>query len=317
MEMPGRKYNPQNYRYGFNGKENDRSGEWGLGLVQDYGFRLYNPGLGRFLSVDPLRAAFPSESSYLYAGNSPIQLIDLEGGFKWPGDKKMQKEWEQRYPNITTILKDVKRLMTESPRTMAALQKYSAGQLTLDIVKKDLEYGSGPIIEPVEMSNFPGFSGYMFYDRSNPKNSKIQLSMPKLDALEALLKSDANNLEKLKGILPVYGTLIEEYTTYGDAQDGYSAIEDEYGNVSSPKRPELSYNETYRPDDNFDEGRAAKVEVLGQVAGNPDMAEQIIYRRMQGKKDWQPGNPGSKTGQRVFPEEKDPSVLPRVPSEIK
>jgi RHS repeat-associated protein len=79
MEMPGRKYNPQGYRYGFNGKENDRSGEWGLGLVQDYGFRLYNPGLGRFLSVDPLTESYPWNSTYAFAENRPIDGIDLEG----------------------------------------------------------------------------------------------------------------------------------------------------------------------------------------------------------------------------------------------
>jgi RHS repeat-associated protein len=79
MEMPGRKYNPQGYRYGFNGKENDRSGEWGLGLVQDYGFRLYNPGLGRFLSVDPLRESYPWYTPYQFAGNKPIVAIDLDG----------------------------------------------------------------------------------------------------------------------------------------------------------------------------------------------------------------------------------------------
>jgi RHS repeat-associated protein len=79
MEMPGRKYNPQGYRYGFNGKENDRSGEWGLGLVQDYGFRLYNPGLGRFLSVDPLTEKYPELTTYQFASNTPIQAIDLDG----------------------------------------------------------------------------------------------------------------------------------------------------------------------------------------------------------------------------------------------
>jgi RHS repeat-associated protein len=79
MEMPGRKYNPQGYRYGFNGKENDRSGEWGLGLVQDYGFRLYNPGLGRFLSVDPLTESYPELTPYQFASNTPIWAIDLDG----------------------------------------------------------------------------------------------------------------------------------------------------------------------------------------------------------------------------------------------
>ncbi len=41
------------YRYGFNGKENDNEVK-GEGNQQDYGFRIYDPRLGRFLSVDPL-----------------------------------------------------------------------------------------------------------------------------------------------------------------------------------------------------------------------------------------------------------------------
>jgi RHS repeat-associated protein len=93
MEMPGRKYNPQGYRYGFNGKENDRSGEWGLGLVQDYGFRLYNPGLGRFLSVDPLTTSFPWNSTYAFAENRPIDGIDLEGGEFLRVSSKMEELW--------------------------------------------------------------------------------------------------------------------------------------------------------------------------------------------------------------------------------
>jgi RHS repeat-associated protein len=79
MEMPGRKYNPQGYRYGFNGKENDRSGEWGLGLVQDYGARIYSPGLGRWLSTDPLEAKYPMYSPYVGMGDNPMVFIDADG----------------------------------------------------------------------------------------------------------------------------------------------------------------------------------------------------------------------------------------------
>ena len=61
-------------RFGYNGKENDKT----LG-VQDYGFRLYKPELGRFLSQDPLRKKYPANSSYPFSENSPICSIDLEG----------------------------------------------------------------------------------------------------------------------------------------------------------------------------------------------------------------------------------------------
>ena len=47
--------------------------------MQDYGFRLYNPGLGRFLSVDPLAPSYPWYTPYQFAGNKPINSIDLDG----------------------------------------------------------------------------------------------------------------------------------------------------------------------------------------------------------------------------------------------
>ncbi|MEI7596921.1 MAG: RHS repeat-associated core domain-containing protein [Bacteroidota bacterium] len=62
------------YRYGFNGKEND--GETG---TQDYGFRIYNPAIAKFLSVDPLTAKYPELTPYQFASNTPIQSIDLDG----------------------------------------------------------------------------------------------------------------------------------------------------------------------------------------------------------------------------------------------
>ncbi len=64
-------------RYGFNGKEND---SWGTsGLVQDYGFRIYIPALGKFMSVDPLADGYPWYTPYQFAGNMPIWAIDLDG----------------------------------------------------------------------------------------------------------------------------------------------------------------------------------------------------------------------------------------------
>ncbi|HVX91113.1 MAG TPA: thrombospondin type 3 repeat-containing protein [Candidatus Paceibacterota bacterium] len=60
MAQPGREMNIAGGRYGYNGKEMDN--DWnngtavtgGEGNSNDYGFRTYDPRLGRFLSVDPL-----------------------------------------------------------------------------------------------------------------------------------------------------------------------------------------------------------------------------------------------------------------------
>src|SRR5688572_20970558 len=58
MLQPGRKYSAGgDYRYGFNGKENDDEVK-GEGNQQDYGMRIYDPRVGRFLTLDPLTRSF-------------------------------------------------------------------------------------------------------------------------------------------------------------------------------------------------------------------------------------------------------------------
>ena len=70
------------FRYGYNGKENDK--DWGTGLIQDYGFRLYNPAIARFLSVDPITKDYPELTPYQFASNKPINSIDLDGKLPFP-----------------------------------------------------------------------------------------------------------------------------------------------------------------------------------------------------------------------------------------
>ncbi len=79
MLQQGRKYSSGNgYRYGFNGKENDKEGK-GDGNQQDYGMRIYDPRLGKFYSVDPLTKKYPHYTPYSFAGNKPIRYIDRDG----------------------------------------------------------------------------------------------------------------------------------------------------------------------------------------------------------------------------------------------
>ncbi|MGD1918138.1 MAG: RHS repeat domain-containing protein [Pleurocapsa sp.] len=79
LDMPGRMMSSEDYRRGGNGKEADRNKEWGGGVHYDYGFRIYDPGIGKFLSVDPLAASYPYYTPYQFAGNSVIENIDLDG----------------------------------------------------------------------------------------------------------------------------------------------------------------------------------------------------------------------------------------------
>jgi RHS repeat-associated protein len=78
MLMPGRKFESSEYRYGFNGKERDNEVK-GEGAQYDYGFRIYDPRTGQWLSIDPLASKYPAESPYLYTGGNPIFYADPDG----------------------------------------------------------------------------------------------------------------------------------------------------------------------------------------------------------------------------------------------
>jgi len=49
----------------------------------DYGMRVYDPRIGKFLSVDPLTGKYPWYSPFQYGGNTPIQAIDRDGLEEW------------------------------------------------------------------------------------------------------------------------------------------------------------------------------------------------------------------------------------------
>lgn len=79
--MPGRSFTATGqtgYRYGFNGKENDNEVK-GAGNSLDFGARIYDSRLGRWLSTDPLVAKYPFASPYNFVLNNPINAIDPDG----------------------------------------------------------------------------------------------------------------------------------------------------------------------------------------------------------------------------------------------
>ncbi len=77
--MPGRKYvSGQKYRYGYENQESDDE-VYGEGNLYAFEYRMHDPRLGRFLSIDPLAAKYPWNSPYAFSENRVISAIELEG----------------------------------------------------------------------------------------------------------------------------------------------------------------------------------------------------------------------------------------------
>lgn len=64
--------------YGFNGMWKDQNIR-GAGGSLDFGARIFNSDLGIFLSRDPFEHLFVSQSAYVFAGNDPVNKIDVDG----------------------------------------------------------------------------------------------------------------------------------------------------------------------------------------------------------------------------------------------
>lgn len=77
--LPGRNYSSGSYRYLFQGQEHDDEMHGATGTSYAYTFRMHDPRIGRFLSIDPLAAKYPQWAPYAFSGNQVIASRELEG----------------------------------------------------------------------------------------------------------------------------------------------------------------------------------------------------------------------------------------------
>lgn len=89
------------YRYTFNGMEKDDEVK-GAGNSYDFGARMYDSRLGRFLSIDQLASSYPWYTPYQFAGNMPIAAIDMDGKeefvvIKWVDNNQLRGVIVLRY----------------------------------------------------------------------------------------------------------------------------------------------------------------------------------------------------------------------------
>ena len=77
--LPGRNYSSGSYRYLFQGQEHDDEINGAVGTSYAFEYRIHDPRIGRFLSIDPLVKDYPWNSPYAFSENRVIDGVDYEG----------------------------------------------------------------------------------------------------------------------------------------------------------------------------------------------------------------------------------------------
>jgi hypothetical protein len=93
--------------------------------------RIYNPSLGKFLSVDPLAAKYPFQTPYAFAENTPIWATDLDGGEANLGNKLVNQAATALYTNAEALnqIAKSKKVDSYSLQIAAGVQKWFANGL--------------------------------------------------------------------------------------------------------------------------------------------------------------------------------------------
>ncbi len=89
------------------------------GNQYDYGFRIYNLRLGKFLSVDPLTKSYPMLTPYQFASNTPIWEVDLDGKkaviYVW------DREWQSKILGAHSAMLGGKATAADLQRTIITI----------------------------------------------------------------------------------------------------------------------------------------------------------------------------------------------------
>jgi len=198
--MKGRNFtNTTGYRYGFNGKEKDDEVK-GEGDSYDFGARIYDSRLARWLAMDPLYPKYPSHSSYSFALNTPVQAIDPKGedifyvtqSTNSKGDVEIK---QQNFTNIINTLASTEKgkallehyinnpkehlyidigVITnkEAETSLDATYTFSKGQLSMATDSKSGQFENNYPSETPELSGFNG----VVVDQKADKSSFITLA---------------------------------------------------------------------------------------------------------------------------------------------
>ncbi len=148
------------YRFGFQGQEQDNELK-GNGNSLAFKYRIHDPRLGRFLSLDPLADKYPFYSPYAFSGNRVIDAYELEGLEPIVVNGTLMGYHVQAGQGPTQIAADLNSAKTQEKYGYTLIDKVD----WTDVVKRNIEtFKSSGNYESKDWQKNSGDEGYTQLD---------------------------------------------------------------------------------------------------------------------------------------------------------
>jgi RHS repeat-associated protein len=255
----------RDYRFGFNGQEKDNEIK-GTGNSLDFGARIYDSRLGRWLSLDPLQAKYSSMSAYNFAANSPVRFIDVDGKYYFDPDKL--KSYTKDYPYLVKYISTmVEKDVTTSPTVMSALARVNP-EVDVAKIKQLVHYSTSNVQDNNNIEiRFEDQPGEGFFSEgaagwSSSYESAIHMNAKYAKYLNNMLSdNNISDRDKMVAMTRFYSTLLHEtgnvlqhYRKIGSSTDGNKQYEyvqsfgiDEYDDKGYQVQEDVYGNDNYKP----------------------------------------------------------------------
>ena len=249
--------------FGFNGKEKDDEIK-GNGNSLDFGARIYDPRVGRWLACDPLASKYPSLSPYQFCANNPIIFIDNDGKL------------------IIALNEDAKQVITNSltPEDAKFVKFDDKGNLDQTLLSKATS-NSVNLCKLQQLSNDKHIYEVIVDDKFNYKNEKGEIVNEKMPATY-VDKSEGTGLYGSstgeQGFGGVTQTPGDEPNKYNSTNENTTIVINK--SLSEQGKAEIFAHEAYGHAYLYSIGQAfkhifVKSEKGGQTEGNIELKESI------------------------------------------
>lgn len=138
MPETGRQVDASLVRRGYQGQETDNEIKGDSNSV-NYKYRVHDPRLGRFFSIDPLAPEYLWNSPYAFSENSVVAFIELEGLEKTEAGK--EKRYEHHFIENYSHWEDGFRVYITYPSTNELIKLYHGNTNKICLITYDQSMG--------------------------------------------------------------------------------------------------------------------------------------------------------------------------------